>query len=234
MPTKVFIYGSCVTRDSVDWFAEYDFELVGYTARCTLASAMSQVALDEIDFDYDSIASKFQRDMIISDVTGALVESVRAKQPEVIVWDLCDERNGVIEPMPGKYISGNIAYNAQTRPKGPIRQWGTPEHQDVWVRALDRLVAEFAGRRVVVNATPWAKINSEGLEVAGGAKKAEDFNAKAVFYLDKIREAGIHVIELDQSEVVAKVDHKWGEAPFHYTDATYGVFLSKLRAHLGS
>jgi hypothetical protein len=40
------------------------------------------------------------------------------------------------------------------------------------------------------------------------------------------------VIELAQNEVVAKIDHKWGEAPFHYTDETYALFLSKLREHL--
>lgn len=232
MSTSIYIYGSCVTRDAVDWFADYDFELVGYTARCTLASAMSQVALNEIAFDYDSIASKFQREMVISDVTGSLIESIRAKAPQVVVWDLCDERNGVIEPVPGKYISGNIAYNAETRPKGSIRQWGTPEHQEVWVAAFERFMNELAGQNLVVNATPWATVNTDGNEVAGGAKKAIDFNAKSAFYLDKIRSFGVPVIELAQNEVVAKIDHKWGEAPFHYTDETYALFLSKLREHL--
>lgn len=30
---RVFIYGSCVTRDSEPWFGEYGFEMVRYVAR---------------------------------------------------------------------------------------------------------------------------------------------------------------------------------------------------------
>jgi hypothetical protein len=233
MTNSVYIYGSCVTRDAVDWFQNYELELVGYTARCTLASAMSNLDLSEIDFDYDAVASKFQREMVISDVTGALVDSIHEKKPDVVVWDLCDERNGVIEPVAGRFISGNIVYNAETRPKGAIRQWGSDDHKEIWLDALDLFVARLGGQKIVVNATPWATVNSEGNEVAGGAHKAHEFNSRAEFYLDRIRSVGIPVIELDQNQVVAKVDHKWGEAPFHYTDETYAVFLKKLRAFLG-
>jgi hypothetical protein len=234
LPTRVYIYGSCVTRDSVDWFADYDFELVGYTARCTLPSAMSRLSLEEISFDYDSVKSKFEREMLISDITGALISSIQSRQPDVVVWDLCDERNGVIEIAPNKFLSGNSAYDDLTRPPGSRYSWGTPENQQVWVAAFERFMNELGGQRLVVNATPWAKINSFGEEVSGGARKARNFNSNSVFYLDHIRAHGVPVIELDQTEVVAKVDHKWGEAPFHYTDETYARFLSKLRAHLAN
>lgn len=228
--TTIFIYGSCITRDAVPWFEGANFELVGYHARCTLPSAVSRVALSEVPFDPDRVPSGWRRAMHVADVTGSLTDVIAERNPDLVVWDLADERNGVIEVRPGNYISGQVYYPEQTHPPWRLHTLGQETHQRIWAAALDEFIARLDGRPLVVNALPWAVINDAGKEVAGGAGRARAFNSHLRTYLDLIRGRGIPVLSVPEEEVVARVDHQWGEGPFHFVEAVYIDFVQRLRA----
>ena len=37
------------------------------------------------------------------------------------------------------------------------------------------------------------------------------------------------MLRVPQEAAIARVDHKWGEAPFHYVDGTYIAMLEQLK-----
>ena len=187
----------------------------------------------EAVFDFASVASEFQRRMAVGDLQGNLVAQVEMHQPEVIVWDLCDERNGVHRFKSGHFYTRNILYK-DTKPEGEIIQFGSDEHLRLWVEALDGLLSKLGDRKIIVNATPWAIKNDKGEPVNSDDTKASVFNRNAERYFDAIAERGIPIIRVDQDKAIALSSHKWGEAPFHYVDGTYHEFLKQLKALLDS
>jgi hypothetical protein len=229
---KIFIHGSCVTRDGVDWWPEYGFELDGYVARQSLISSQSHIDVQSVEFDFESIASSFAKRMAKGDVTGNLGSQITSLNPDVILWDLCDERSGVIQ-LPGNgLITGNVVYKSNPIAGRQIAL-GTEEHFELWKHALDQFVTSVAGIRVIVNATPWALLNDKGEPVNGDSSKPANYNSSIEPYYAEIVKRGLEVIRVDQSKVVARVDHKWGEAPFHYVDGTYREMLVQLKVMLG-
>ena len=229
---KIFIYGSCVTRDGVDWWPEFGFELDGYVARQSLISSQSHIDVQSVNFKFESIPSSFARRMAKGDVAGNLVSQIGNLSPDVIVWDLCDERSGVIQLPSNGFITGNVVY--KSRPiAGRQISMGTDEHFELWKTALDQFLRSVTGIRVIVNATPWAVVTDKGTPVNGDASRAESYNLLIEPYLAEIEKRGLEIIRVDQSKAIARSDHKWGEAPFHYVDGTYREMLVQLKALLG-
>ena len=59
MSIRVFIYGSCVTRDAVEHWKDDERRVVGYVARQSLISALSPPG-DAEQFRLSAIESPFQ------------------------------------------------------------------------------------------------------------------------------------------------------------------------------
>lgn len=231
--TKIFIYGSCVTRDGVEWWPDYGFELDGYVARQSLISSQSAATQAEATFDFESVESDFQKRMAIDDLEGNLMSVITRHNPEVIVWDLCDERNGVHQFKSGRFYTRNILYK-DSRPRGETIAFGSDQHFQLWTKALDSFMNQLGNRRLIVNGTPWAIKNDKGDPVNSDDTKATVFNRNAERYFDAIADRGIPIIRVDQDKAIALSSHKWGEAPFHYVDDTYHEFLRQLQALLDS
>ena len=229
---KIFIYGSCVTRDGVEWWPEYGFELDGYVARQSLISSQSEASFKDFDFDFAGIGSDFQRRMATGDLGGNLVDQIKAHSASVILWDLCDERNGVHRFKSGRFKTRNILYK-DAKVQGEIIGFGSDEHFSLWCEALDQFLAQVPDARIIVNATPWAIKNDRGEPVNSDDTKATAFNKNAERYLDELNARGLEIIRVPQEEAIALSSHKWGEAPFHYVDGTYHAFLKQLKLLLG-
>ncbi len=229
---KIFIYGSCVTRDGVEWWPEYGFELDGYVARQSLISSQSEASFKDFDFDFAGIGSDFQRRMAKGDLGGNLVDQIRAHSASVIIWDLCDERNGVHRFASGRFKTRNVLYK-NAKAQGAIIGFGRDEHFALWRDALDAFLPQLEHVRIIVNATPWAIQNDRGRPVNSDDAKAVAFNKSAERYLDELESRGLEIIRVPQEEAIALSSHKWGEAPFHYVDETYHVFLRQLKQLLG-
>ncbi len=170
--------------------------------------------------------------MAKGDVAGNLLSQISHFEPSVILWDLCDERGGVIRLAGGDFITSNLIY-AEQPIEGEAISIRNDEHFELWKKALDQFLRSLKGIRVVVNATPWALSNDHGEPVNGNSAKAANFNATIERYLVELEDRGLEVIRIDQSKAVSRVDHKWGEAPFHYVDETYREMLVRLKALVG-
>lgn len=232
---RVFIYGSCVTRDAVPWFADYDLEMVGYVARQSLLSAFRRANSKE--FDLSKISSNFQRRMSKNDIEGNLRFDLRRSQPDAVFWDICDERLTVRKLPSGGMITQSQDYvtaGMHPGPLGPHLRFGTDEHYALWNRGLEQLLAVMdqmglAGK-LFLNATPWALEDEFGENHNGQAETAREFNERAARYLSLANGSGVKVVVTEQGDAISRTQgHAWGPAPFHYVDATYKKMLSNLQ-----
>ncbi|MDO5500664.1 MAG: DUF6270 domain-containing protein [Propionibacteriaceae bacterium] len=229
---RVFIYGSCVTRDGEHLFAEHGLEMAGYVARQSLISAFRPATLSE--YNLSKIASSFQRRMTRGDIEGNLRFEIQRARSDLIIWDICDERLGVKKAHTGgmvTHIRDHVAEGIHRGPFGPVIRFGTDEHYRLWVRGLQELLAA-AGRyglteRIVLNATPWALVDDTGKDLGDRPRR---FNDAAQRYFSAAQGAGVTVARVAQEAAVASTTHKWGPAPFHYIENTYRAQLAAIIA----
>lgn len=235
---QTFIYGSCVTRDGVDiaWESR-GLHLSGYVARQSLISATSPA--DASKFRLDSVSSPFQKRMIAGDLSGNLFDQLRARQGAVdlLLWDLTDERLGIqTVPGGGGHVTRVVNYSKGIwqghEPLGTPVTLGAPKHWDLWRVAADQMAAflEKNGllKRTAVNATPWATETDAGERVSYEPMPPEKFNETMLSHYEYLGELGFKVVRPDQATVIARTDHKWGLAPFHYINEVYSNLLDHV------
>ncbi|MEV7618608.1 DUF6270 domain-containing protein [Microbacterium sp. NPDC089321] len=236
MMQRVFIYGSCVTRDGVELWPDYGMELAGYVARQSLISATAPSRSK--DFDTSTISSPFQRRMAEGDIRGNAVAKLTSNSDDLdlIIWDLTDERLGVYRVPSGGYVSRVVdyttgIYRGQAALNTPIRI-GTAEHRTLWEQALVEFLAslESSGTRdrLILNAIPWALRDEEGASTKTAANDPEAFNAVLAEYSAIAERHGVRVARPDVRRILSAREHQWGAAPFHYTQDSYRASLDAI------
>ncbi|MDT0165806.1 DUF6270 domain-containing protein [Actinotalea sp. AC32] len=235
-PLSVLIYGSCVSRDSFELFDPERYELMGYHARHSLISAFSRAPEDVVE--RVRLDSPFQRRMVRQDARSGLVRALyRRTRPDVVLWDLVDERLGVIELPDGGHLtlSNELIASGVALPEGHRHiPFGTDEHFDLWSTALgafSRLLSSRGlRRRTVLLVTPWAEVLDSG-EPAPTSHGVTSAQANASF--DRYHAAAaavpdVRTLRMEQAEAVGSTEHRWGPAPFHYTDAFYRTVAARF------
>lgn len=233
MAVRVFIYGSCVSRDAVAFWAEDQLQLASYVTRKSLISAMAPSG-DADQLRLKQIYSSFQRRMARGDVESSLVPTLieRKDAYDMILWDLTDERNGVQQLPDGGIVTRvpNLSDPGMYRGRlGPAVTVDVPEHAWMWNRALDEFLGTLSTPdlldRLVLNDTRWAPWDNHGAEFT------EDelfLNPHLERMSRAICSAGVPVIAPEAETVVAAVDHQWGWAHFHYVPQAYASMSERL------
>lgn len=232
-PLRAAVFGSCVSRDTVAFMTQraQDPWVPGpYTARQSLVSAGSPAPAGTLDLS--GISSAFVRRILTLDTSCDRRALLRqAAGADVLLWDLTDERLGFFE-LPGggvltRTYEGMAAHLYDALDGARLVEWGSDEHFERWSAALgtwqeDLAATGLAGRTVLLE-TYWALADEEGAPtpVSNGMYAAEA-NWFAVRYLEAARSvAGVRTVRLPDELTVAGIRHRWGLAPFHYTDAAY-------------
>lgn len=133
---KVAIFGSCVSRDTVEFMPEA--EVVAYVARHSAASLKAPHGTDGIDLD--GLTSAFQKRMVTSDLKGTGVERIvrNAKDLDVVLLDLVDERRGFWLFPNGTRMTNSLevescgAARDARRSGARLVEFGTDEHFSYW------------------------------------------------------------------------------------------------------
>ncbi|WP_157438957.1 DUF6270 domain-containing protein [Aestuariimicrobium kwangyangense] len=236
---KIFVYGSCVSRDTFAYFDSTVFTLSNYVARQSLVSAFAPAGDPLID--PAKLSSSFQRRMLEWDAESALPRLLSQRAPEVdlLLWDLTDERLGVWLYDDGHVTTSSVDI-APHLPDGLVNRrripFGTDEHFSLFRAALHqwRSLLEQCGvlHKAVLLAPPWAtQTLPVGVAVEGRGPTAEEANRVMPRYLDLIEEVtGVPVVGRGLSDVRSPTAHRWGVAPFHYDEATH---VELARAVLG-
>lgn len=227
---RVFIYGSCVARDTAEYLPE-NYRVTGYTARHSLLSWDTDASYKLPDTL--ELSNRFQDRMLRADWAGDSLDSLieNTEECDLILWDIFDERHGVHWFSTGEVVTRSIDLVASKPAMGLLEEGthvalGSEEHFHNWCEKADRLVTALeekdALHKVRVLRVPWAEKTSaqEPTPVSMGIS-AQEANELTVPYYDYLEQRGVAIIELPASLAVADPEHKWGLAPFHYVPQVY-------------
>ena len=236
---RTFVYGSCVSRDTLEYLRPLGYGLVDYVARHGLVTAFDPVpvALD----GPVATTSSFQRRMIELDHRRGLVpllESV-AERVDVLLWDLCDERLGLRRLPDGAVVTRSVdllstGLDARLAERSTLVGFGTPEHRRLWQATLPRWreLLERTGLldRLVLLAPPWAARAVDGSASPTSFGRTPDAANPvfAAYTADATAALGCPVVTLPEEQVRSDPDHQWGFAPFHYAEATYTALAAAI------
>lgn len=229
--TRVFIYGSCVSRDTFEHLDPEQFELVEYVAR---QSALSATTRPVESVAPPTLTSRFQQRMVTGDFQSSLrpLLAQHAADIDVLLIDLTDERLGVYLLPDGTVVTRSVELiesgAEQSLPQGAhYVAFGTQQHYEYWsgaIRALGDSIRQTAPRAAIALLDiPWAEWSESGQQTpdsfgVGAAQANPVFRS----YVEVAAQAlGAHVISLDAAEVVSGPHHPWGDAPFHYAEKVY-------------
>ncbi len=241
-PRRVFIYGSCVSRDAYEELPGRgeDHELIAYVARQSLLSA-DQDATARLPEDL-GLEHAFQERMVRSDWAGDLWERLEdAEGLDLLVWDLVDERHGAYWFLDGGVVTRSVDIMGtglmDLLPEEQLIGFGTEDHLEAWSDAAEdfaeRLRAAGLFERTVVLEVPWAEASLGGEPVPASMGLApQDANRLYAPYYARLRELGFDVLSVE-GPVYADPGHKWGLAPFHYAPEVYERIDAGISARLG-
>ncbi|SDN22031.1 hypothetical protein SAMN05216355_101277 [Actinomyces ruminicola] len=236
----VSVFGSCVSRDTVEVLRRRGWRVGAYVARQSLLSAGSRAPGDALDLE--GFDSAFVRRVHAEDLAGDRHSrlAAAAARTDVLLWDIVDERLGVLELPDGELLTrtteGLTAGLYDSLEGARLLEFGSDEHFERWEAALPAWRAELAGLgladRTLLLHTPWAIVDEGGEHTPTswgvGAVEANWFAER--YYQAAAEATGVRVLRLPDELTVAGTHHTWGPAPFHYQDAAY-TWLADRIAH---
>ncbi|MDR7233171.1 DUF6270 domain-containing protein [Agrococcus sp. BE272] len=236
--TRAFIYGSCVTRDTIEHMRD-QVDIAHYVARQSWISAGTDAG--ERASRLLPIASTFQQRVISGDLRGnAVVQLERyAADTDIVIVDLVDERGGVIDFGDGfaTKLAEYWSSGGREASRGATHiEFGTDEHFALWAEGAKRLLRSLIAlellHRTIVIRTPWAEVDDDGdaLTIPGWMMPPKEANERYERYFSLLAEAGLRILELPAELAVSSKQHQWGTSPFHYAEAAYEHLAAGLRA----
>lgn len=241
MSVRVFIYGSCVSRDTFGTLDD-SFKLLTYVARQSLISVGQPAA--GISERFATLASPFQDRMVRGDLAGSLLDEVTRfrSQIDVLLMDLTDERGGVLA-LGGGYVTKLAEFwgnGGRELARGAVHiPLGSAEHLRLWCEGFDRMWSRLQelglSQRVLLLDTPWADTLDTGEPLAVPAWMMPPSEANAAYrpYVAHARSRGAAIVTLPDELVASTANHRWGASPFHYTDAAYAYLAGAIRRFAG-
>lgn len=228
---RVFIYGSCVSRDTFEYFDAAQFELVQYVAR---QSALSAYTRPVTMVEPPTLESPFQQRMVAGDFTSNLPALIRdaAHETDLVLVDLTDERLGTYVLPDGSVVTRSVEL-IQSGAESALPQgsqhlaFGSDQHLQYWsqgIAAVGELFRQHMPHAAIVLLNvPWADSSDTGRRTPDSfgmtaAVANPIFDAYAQIAAQAL---SAKVIDLKPDEVASSPHHPWGDAPFHYAEDVY-------------
>jgi len=236
-PIKVFILGSCVSRDPFTIASPGDFKIVAYHARTSLASLAAPSFVDEKIVN--NITSQFQRRMVQADMEKTVLKNIKNKDYDILLLDLIDERFDLSMYGASIHTISNEYKTALYYPnKYKIIGKYSDEKLEYWKKGFDILFASLckkkATKSLVVNKAYWAKKYNSPPPVVESLlrtiNEANDFLDLMYDYIAQ-RYPEVRFVKYNENELTADVDHKWGRAAFHYVREFWEKQLECLKQY---
>ncbi|WP_272879379.1 DUF6270 domain-containing protein [Rothia nasimurium] len=236
----MYVYGSCVARDTVAALPAGSYTLAGYTARHSVLSEGSD-ASEKLPASL-GLNSAFQERMVRDDWAGTPLRQLfqRAETIDIFLWDLTDERHGVHWFMSGEIITRSIDL-IHSQPALEALEphthvtFGSDEHFEGWSEKVTNFVHRLddAGllERTRLLRINWAETTPDGQPTpASMGLSATQANRLYTRYYEHLAAAGVRTITVPADITYADPNHRWGLAPFHYAPEVYQYVINQLRA----
>ncbi|TDU22335.1 hypothetical protein EDF61_11021 [Arthrobacter sp. JUb115] len=236
---RAFIYGSCVGGDTANVFPS-EWDRPTYVARQSIISAA--FGPTEVVGDIE-LTSAFQRSMLEGDIEATAFPRLRQELPmhDALILDIVDERLGVYELAPGEYLTRSMELiSSKLIGKQPVMprliDFGSDEHWGLWSRSVDSLVdvVKDSGIPVFAVLPPWSKKSIQGADLAWHSVSVESMNNKYARYNEYLVQCDFTIVTVPDDEALGDAEHKWGLAPFHYTDSVYESLRDQILAGVSS
>lgn len=237
-PVRISIFGSCVSRDTLEYAHPERFELKRYLARQSLVSAFDTHGT--YDLDLSGMTSDFQRRMAEWDLRSefAAILPTIAADSDLLLMDLTDERLGFYEMPDGSVVTRSVdligaGIDPLLQQHGRHVRFGTIEHYRRWRTALDDFGEAIAAlglrNRVRMLAVPWASRDSEGAAIDYNASVSiKTANRVFPWYIRAAKRIVPTLTVAPRVRVRGSQEHRWGLAPFHYEDSVYKSLVAGL------
>ncbi len=234
---RVLIYGSCVSRDAFEVDGGEEFTVAGYFARSSIASAFATTPF--VGPDTDLLPSKFQARIVRADLEKSLVSTIEEADFDVLLIDLVDERFDLICDSSGALCTASAELGSIFQMDAGAKRIGSGSEEFLqrWEAGWRSLVTALDSRgsrdRLRVNKVFWSTSRTDGGVFEGAYSEESIRRANEVLaQLYEIMAADLapeQFYRYSDEEMVADASHKWGPAPFHYTNAFYDKTLRHLR-----
>ncbi|MDO6799344.1 DUF6270 domain-containing protein [Shimia thalassica] len=234
----VYILGSCATRDAFDYDFAKDFDLKSYLARTSFASLAGKPLVDTDILE--GIQSSFQKRMVRADMDKSFLALAANYASGAVVIDLVDDRfrlnlfeDGASHTLSVEY--GKVAKNARFKPERAVSNTSMA-YRDLWAQGLAKVAAVLKankGIKVYVNCLYFVFPQVPGPYDQEKIDQMNGYLAKAYDALERTfgEEA---MIRYPADRITVDPDHKWGSAPFHYSEETYRYFVDELRRRMAA
>lgn len=230
MVCKVFIIGSCVSRDTFNYDADRQFEVINYYARTSFSSLALGIPNEKIDLNL--IESEFQRRMVKRDLEKSLLSAVDYQDADIILLDFIDERFPVVvkgeewaATCSTELVSAGL--DSILKKNGELIGW-SERRRSLWVKGLKRFRDHLASlgvlNRIRFLETYWAdSISTEGTVLPRLFEQAAKENENLDWMYGQVTNlfGEEKFIRVEKDSLVANPQHRWGLSPFHYIDAYY-------------
>lgn len=214
---KVFIYGSCVSRDCFS--REGAPQLTQYFARSSLLSSMSKdrSGLEEADLSQNS--SAFQRRIVDADLNRKLASILPDKDADLILVDFIDERfrlgrqdGGGFFTLSTDLVSCKLDLSEFEVIEGD-GDWYFEAFEKSWIRFVDLV----GSTPILLNNALWATHDSEGNLLSEQMKiRKNNEKLQRLYKIAKTVAPQVDLVNPGSECLVADPVHKWGISPFHY------------------
>ncbi len=240
--TSVNIFGSCVSRDLLEYDNNHAFTLGHYIARQSIISSVS-APLKQSDITI-SLDSNFQKRMVEMDLMKTAFDFLKSKPSDYLIIDLIDERfplvffNGSYFTASNEGIKGyglfnslNKLYKKISNGKLCIESNNVDDTIDIFCTKINEL---YTNDKIIIHRALLVDSykDKNGKIVAfdkNHKKNNRRVNCVLSYMYDRIAKnfKGAYVID-EISETTADESHKWGLAPMHYEEAYYQRVLMRL------
>jgi len=246
VPLKTFVFGSCVARDLVASLGTSVSTVVGYTARQSLLSSYSKDHGPKAELRLPKeLPSAFRTRMLTGDLRGSLREDLerRASETDLVLIDLTDERLGVYQLSANCYVTRSIelidsGLDVEVQALGTHLPFGTDEHFEVWSRAARRFAEDLRRldllSRSILVSPGWAERDDKGRTTPTSFGLTAHEASSLLTRYSEVLGAQMPSVSASGRTPVAASDHRWGEAPFHYSEDFYRSLGSEVMQHVRS
>ena len=242
-PTPLIIYGSCVTRDMLEFASPPSVSLVDYIARqswCSIGNPANPAVLEAV-----RLASPFQNRSFQGDLRGNAVDRIAAglrRNPGAhLLIDLTDERGGTYAGPDNAVVTRNLDVVGSgvygQLPNGWERlPFGFLGYSLLFGEAVaslkQSLISLGIWERTTVVGNLWAQEDSYGQQVYFSEQDADAMNPLLSECYDFLDGLCWQVIRMEDVKPVADTDHRWGPSPFHYERAYYQEMSKRVAQRL--
>ncbi len=231
---KVFILGSCVSRDIYRFVTDSD--IADYYARTTILSLMSRpLAVGDIP-----LKSEFQRRTVSKDFSKTFFDAISGTAFGYLLIDFIDERFDILQ-FKKSYVTRSAEFAKAGLDKAyPFKKVDkeTSRYRQEWERNMvlfsQKLLGLVSPQKIILHKAFWSARyweNGSLVEFPNQHEIASNNEILDFYYRTAEKHLCARAVSVKESQGDAA--HLWGLSPFHYTEEYYMDIYRQVRSIMG-